>query len=421
MLRFKWICLLALLISACAPRVNPPPASSATTISGSPVPKHTQTPAQTLTPVPTPVPNTLTPAPTTGPIRIALVPLVSGITKPTNLVSANDKSDRLFITAKPGQIQIIANDQVLPQPFLDIRPLVTESGSNERGLLGLAFSPNYTTDGFFYLDYTRQPDGALIIARYRVSKDDPNVADPNSGLTLLKIDKLQANHNGGQLAFGPDGYLYIGMGDGGGQNDPHGTIGNGQDLKTLLGKILRIDVLKTDRYTIPLSNPFGDEIWAYGLRNPWRFSFDRLTGDLYIADVGEATYEEIEFQPANDRGGENYGWRIMEGVDCHITEQVCDPTQFVSPIMEYTHDEGCAITGGYVYRGQKYPQLHGDYFFSDYCSGNIWTLSRSASGDWQMIKRLDTAFAIDSFGEDQNGELYVLDFDNGTVYRLAAQ
>jgi glucose/arabinose dehydrogenase len=336
------------------------------------------------------------------------------------LVHANDNSARLFVTSKPGRIRIIANDQLLDRPFLDIADRVLGS-SSERGLLGLAFSPNYMTDGFFYVDYTRQPDGATIIARYNVSKDDPNVADPNSEQILLKIDQPEPNHNGGQLAFGPDGYLYIAMGDGGGGGDQHGTIGNAQNLKTLLGKILRIDVRNTDQYSIPPSNPFGDEIWAYGLRNPWRFSFDRSTGDLYIADVGQNTYEEIDFQPANDSGGENYGWRIMEGLHCFSPARGCDRANLTLPVAEYAHDQGCAATGGYVYRGQKYPQLNGLYFFGDYCSGLIWTLSRSPAGEWQMLKRLDSGFTISSFGEDQAGELYVLNFGDNSVYRLAAK
>ncbi|HZY43881.1 MAG TPA: PQQ-dependent sugar dehydrogenase [Anaerolineae bacterium] len=421
MMRLKYILLIALLVSACAPTATPQPTSSATTVLGSPAPKQTQVPAQTPAETPVIVPNTPISAPVTGPIQIDLVLMVSGITNPTNLVSANDDSDRLFVTAKPGQVQIISKDQLLSQPFLDISDLVDLKGSDERGLLGLAFSPNYTTDGFFYLDYTRQPDGATVIARYSVSKDDPNLADPNSGVTILKIDQPQANHNGGQLAFGLDGYLYIGMGDGGGGGDQHGTIGNGQNLNKLLGKILRIDVRNTDRYAIPSSNPFGTEVWAYGLRNPWRFSFDRSTGDLYIADVGQNTYEEIDFQPAASHGGENYGWRIMEAVDCYDPGNACDPTQFVSPVTEYTHDQGCAVVGGYVYRGQKYPQWQGLYFFADYCSGTIWSLQRDASSQWQIIRRLDSSLNISSFGQDQAGELYVVGHGDGTIYRLAAQ
>jgi glucose/arabinose dehydrogenase len=419
MMHFKWIILSALLVSACAPTPTPKPIPSTARIATA-LPTQVSIPTAVAANTPTPVP-TIGPAPSNGSIQIDLVPLVPGITNPTNLVSPNDGSDRLFVTAKPGQIQIISKDQLLPQPFLDINDLVDLEGSDERGLLGMAFSPNYATDRFFYVDYTRQPDGATIIARYSVSKDNPNVADPNSGVTVLKIDQPQPNHNGGQLAFGPDGYLYIGMGDGGGQGDQHGTIGNGQSLNTLLGKILRIDVNNTDRYTIPSSNPFGTEIWDYGLRNPWRFSFDRLTGDLFIADVGQNTYEEIDFQPTNDHGGENYGWRIMEGKHCYNPSNGCDQTGLTLPVAEYTHDFGCSITGGYVYRGPKYPQLQGLYFFGDYCSGIIWTLQRDAKGDWQMIKRLDAGFTISSFGEDQSGELYVLGFDDGTVYRLVAQ
>ncbi len=417
-MRLKLILLVTLLVSACAPTPTSKPIPSATLVASA-LPTQALSPTAIVPNTPTPSP-TIGAVPTNGPVQIDLVPLVSGITNPTNLVEPSDGSGRLFVTAKPGQIQIISNGQLLAQPFLDISAQVDLEGSDERGLLGLTFSPNYTTDGFFYIDYTRNPDGATIIARYSVSKDDPNAVDPNSGVTLLKIDQPQANHNGGQLAFGPDGYLYIGMGDGGGQGDQHGTIGNGQSLNTLLGKILRIDVRNTDRYTIPPSNPFGTEIWAYGLRNPWRFSFDRSTGDLYIADVGQDTYEEIDFQPANDRGGENYGWRIMEGLHCYTPSKGCDQTGLTLPVAEYTHDFGCAEVGGYVYRGQKYPQLQGLYFFGDYCSGNIWTLSRSATGEWQMVKRLNAGFTISSFGEDQSGELYVLGFDDGTVYRLAA-
>jgi glucose/arabinose dehydrogenase len=419
-MNFKWILLLALLVSACAPTPIPTPKPIPAT-----APIETALPTQRATSTAV-VANTPSPAPTLGPtpsnrsISIELEPVVSGITNPTNLVSANDDSARLFVTSKPGRIQIISNDQLITQPFLDISDRVLSS-SYERGLLGLAFSPNYTTDRFFYVDYTRRPDGATIIARYSVSKDKPNTADASSEVILLKIDQPEPNHNGGQIAFGPDGYLYIGLGDGGGGGDRHGSIGNGQNLKALLGKILRIDVSNPDRYAIPASNPFGDEIWAYGLRNPWRFSFDRATGDLYIGDVGQNAYEEINFQPAASRGGENYGWRIMEGTHCYNPSTGCNQTGLTLPIAEYSHDFGCSVTGGSVYRGPKYPQLNGLYFFADFCSGTLWTLQRDARGEWQMINRLEAGFTLSSFGEDQSGELYVLGFDDDSVYRLVAR
>jgi glucose/arabinose dehydrogenase len=222
------------------------------------------------------------------------------------------------------------------------------------------------------------------------------------------------------IKFGPDGYLYVGMGDGGGAGDRHGSIGNGQDLNSLLGKMLRIDVTNQDTYAIPPDNPFGNEIWSYGWRNPWRFSFDRATGDLYIADVGQNAYEEVHFQPAGSTGGENYGWRIMEGTHCFDPRQGCDQSGLVLPIAEYSHAEGgCSITGGYVYRGQQFPAMQGVYFFGDYCSGIIWSLQRD--GDrWEMTGRLESSVTISSFGEDVNGEVYVVDH-NGAVYQLIAK
>ncbi|HEY4721790.1 MAG TPA: PQQ-dependent sugar dehydrogenase, partial [Anaerolineae bacterium] len=234
-------------------------------------------------------------------------------------------------------------------------------------------------------------------------------------------------HNGGQLQFGPDGYLYIGTGDGGGQGDQHGQFGNGQNLNVLLGKLLRIDVNGAQPYAIPPSNPFVNakdvraEIWAYGLRNPWRFSFDRVTGALYIADVGQSLYEEIDFQSASSTGGENYGWRSMEGLHCYNPSSGCDQSGLVLPVAEYSHaDGGCSITGGYVYRGTQYPALNGLYFFADYCSGKIWSLQRDAAGQWQMTERLDSGALITSFGEDQAGELYVVD-QKGAIDRLVAK
>jgi glucose/arabinose dehydrogenase len=242
---------------------------------------------------------------------------------------------------------------------------------------------------------------------------------------LLTVEGLEPNHNGGMLAFGPDGYLYIGTGDGGSGGDPHGTIGNGQALDTLLGKILRIDV-NADTYTVPPDNPFVNqagalpEIWSYGLRNPWRFSFDRATGDLYIGDVGQGQYEEIDFQPASSRGGENYGWRIMEGQHCFNPRTDCDMTGLVPPIFEYNHDTGCSVTGGIVYRGTKFPWLEGQYIFADYCTGVVRAIARNDAAEWQTRQVTTFDDTISSFGEDEQGEMYVVGHRAGTIYKLTS-
>jgi glucose/arabinose dehydrogenase len=339
------------------------------------------------------------------------------------LTHAGDGSGRLFVVEQAGQIKIITDGKSPAMLFLDITALV-DSSANERGLLSIAFHPDYKSNGFFFVNYTRQPDGATVIARYHVS-NDPNVADPDSAVVILTIPQPEVNHNGGLVKFGPDGYLYIGMGDGGGGGDRHGTIGNGQDLTTLLGKILRIDV-NGSPYAIPASNPFRGkadarpEIWAYGLRNPWRWSFDRRTGDLYIADVGQNVYEEIDFQPASSSGGENYGWRLMEGKHCFNPSSGCEQAGLTMPVAEYSHSDGCSVTGGYVYRGVQYPWLDGLYFFADYCSGKLWTLSRDPSGAWEKVERAQVDSQPSSFGEDQAGELYLVGHGDGTIYRLVS-
>lgn len=350
---------------------------------------------------------------------IELEPFVSGIEQPTTITNAGDGSGRLFVTSKTGQIHVIEGGKVLDTPFLDISEQITTN--NERGLLGLAFHPNYEENGRFFINYTNL-DGDTVIAEYSVS-DDPNVADASSEQILLTIEQPQSNHNGGQLAFGPDGYLYIGTGDGGGGGDDHGEIGNGQSLDTLLGKILRIDVDSGDPYAIPADNPFANsdealpEIWAYGLRNPWRFSFDRETGDLWIADVGQNAWEEVNFQPADSPGGENYGWRLMEGTHCFNPPENCNDGTLVLPVLEYSHDVGSSITGGYVYRGSAYPELVGTYFFGDYVSGRLWGATQNSEGEWSMEQLLDTKLNIVAFGEDEAGELYVADFA-GDIYRV---
>ena len=295
-------------------------------------------------------------------LALELEQIVDGLTRPVSIADARTRSGRLFVAQQTGEIRIVDGAALLPNPFLDLSDLVSCCG--EQGLLGLAFHPDYATNGFFYVHYT-DLNGGSVIARYSVSSSDPNAADASSSLTLLTWPQPFGNHNGGQLAFGPDGFLYIGVGDGGDAGDPDNR---GQDLTTLLGKVLRIDVDSTDpglNYAVPPSNPFFGspptlpEIWAYGLRNPWRFSFDRGTGDLFIGDVGQNAVEEIDFQPAASPGGENYGWRLMEGSSCFNPPTNCNDGSLILPILEYSHFLGCSVTGGYVYRGSLYPQLRG--------------------------------------------------------------
>jgi glucose/arabinose dehydrogenase len=421
-----------LIVTACAAPGTPPARTQVTTptavVAATSTSGVTARPAATTPPAPTSPPTQIPEAPsqprpsmdTSQPrnFEIDLIPIVEGgLVRPDYLTHAGD--DRLFVIEQPGRIRIIKDGQLLDQAFLDITDKVSTNG-NERGLLSVAFHPDYKTNGQFFVNYTRRPDGATVIERYTVSSNDPNRADDQSGKVILTIAQAEQNHNGGLIKFGPDGYLYIGMGDGGGAGDRHGAIGNGQDLNTLLGKMLRVDVTNQDTYAIPPDNPFGNEIWSYGWRNPWRFSFDRATNDLYSADVGQNAYEEVNFQPADSTGGENYGWRIMEGLHCFDPRQGCDRSGLVLPVAEYSHPEGgCSITGGYVYRGLDYPVLKGAYFFGDYCTGYIWSLQRDGD-QWLMTKRLESGVSISSFGEDVNGELYVVDH-GGAVYQLIAK
>jgi glucose/arabinose dehydrogenase len=287
-------------------------------------------------------------------------------------------------------------------------------------LLGLVFHLKYAENGFFYVDYTERANNTLytVIARYSASASDPNLADPSSEVRLLHIEQPYQNHNGGQLQFGPDGYLYIGMGDGGSEGDPHG---NGQSLQTLLGKLLRIDVDHSQPYTIPADNPYVNggglwEIWAYGLRNPWRFSFDRLTGDLYIGDVGQDAWEEIDYLPAGSPGGENFGWSFYEGMHAYRGSPPAG-TEFVMPVAEYNHELGEAVIGGYVYRGQNLPAWWGVYLYGDYGSGRVWGLLHLADGSWQNAQMFKTGTSISSFGVDEDGEIYLVD-DRGSILML---
>ena len=338
-----------------------------------------------------------------------------GFDQPVDIAHAGD--GRLFVVERAGIIKVVQSDgAVLPTAFLDISGQVDKS-HGEEGLLGLVFHPDYPEIPYFYVNYTNPQDGTRI-SRFTVSSD-PNVADAGSQEILLTVAQPQENHNGGDLNFGPnDGYLYATLGDGGGAGDNHGAVGNGQNRMTLLGKILRLDVDSTFPYTIPPDNPFVDdpqaldEIWALGLRNPWRFSFDRATGDMYIGDVGQSSREEINYQAADSNGSENYGWRCYEGNEPFNTSGCDDASAYVFPIFDYPRSEGQAVTGGFVYRGSRYPALVGHYLFADYSSGNFWTASRDG-GDWNVVPH-GTLTGIDhpsTFGEGCDGELYVADYN----------
>lgn len=357
--------------------------------------------------------------PTGAATQVVLQPVATGLKSPLAVVSAGDGSGRLFVAEKEGTIRIVRNGRVEPTPFLDITPLV-RSRESERGLLGLAFHPRYSENGSFFVNYTDQ-DGHTVIARYQVS-ENPDIADPASASIVLFQTQPYANHNGGNLVFGPDGYLWIGLGDGGSGGDPQGNAQNGQ---TYLGKMLRLDVDNGSPYVSPPSNPFvGDptwypEIWAIGLRNPWRYSFDRLTGDLWVADVGQNRWEEINVLPAGTGAGGNFGWKMMEGAHC-FTSDGCDPTGLIMPIAEYDHEKGCSITGGYVYRGAAYPNLFGLYLSADYCSGRIWTVAPNGDGAWTHTEVLKSNAAVSSFGEDEAGEVYLTDLRSGILYQVTA-
>lgn len=362
------------------------------------------------------------PPPAAPPFNLSFTPVASGLSAPTAISHAGDGSDRLFLAQQSGQVRILAGGSLLPTPFIDIADRLTSGG--EQGLLGLAFPPGYAQKGYFYLHYSRSGDGATVLSRFRVTAD-PNLALAASEEVLLVVPQPFANHNGGQLAFGPDGLLYLGLGDGGSGGDPQG---NGQNPASLLGKLLRLEVVSgVVPYGIPPDNPFAanpagrPEIWALGLRNPWRFSFDRASGDLFVADVGQNTWEEINHQAAAAPGGANYGWNILEGAACFSPAVGClPPPAAVAPVAVYDHSLGCSVTGGYVYRGPGNPGLQGLYFYGDFCSGRIWGLGQGTAG-WENRLLADTDLLIASFGEDEAGRLYLADYGSGTVLRIDQQ
>jgi len=355
-------------------------------------------------------------------VKIKLVPVVSGLTSPVGMATPNDGSGRIFVFEQSGKVRIVKNGVLSEIPFLDVSSRLDglNIAYSEKGLLGMAFHPDYKNNGRFFIYYSAPDklpkfDHKSVIAEYKVSATDPNKADMAERV-IMEILQPESNHNGGTMAFGPDGYLYIGTGDGGGANDEHGTVGNGQDLGTLLGKILRIDVDHEKPYAIPADNPFVNqdghkpEIFAYGLRNPWKFSFDKVTGWLFCGDVGQNKYEEIDIIV---KGG-NYGWRILEGYNCFNPAVGCDQTGTKLPITEYDHDTGISVIGGHMYRGKNYPSLHGNYFFGDW-NGKLFCIRRTSENVWKRIEvnvndtgKNDIDGKINSMGEDDNGDVYVI-------------
>jgi glucose/arabinose dehydrogenase len=360
--------------------------------------------------------------------QFQLVQVATGFPRALHVTNAGDGTDRLFVVQQNGVIRALDADRTpFAQPFLDVSALISAdalgNGYTERGLLGLAFHPNYAENGTFFINYTEANSHDSIVARYQVS-EDPNIADPASAVEVMRVAQPFGNHNGGHIDFGPDGYLYISLGDGGSQGDP---MNNGQQTSTLLATILRIDVDGGTSYAIPADNPFADgvdgapEVWAYGLRNPWRFSFDPLTGDMYIGDVGQNRWEEINFQPAGI-GGLNYGWNAFEASYPYSGAAV--PANAISPVAEYQHAGGhCSVTAGQLYRGESVPTLQRAFVYGDFCSGQLWAVYRDDSGAWMDVQLNDTSFVISSFGVDEAGELYLVDYGQGgagTIYQFVA-
>ena len=406
---------------------EPTPAQmpSPAVVASEPTPASAPSPPAVRTPSPGPPADTPSPVEARALAAVELEPAFPGIEfdRMVFLTYAERESGRLFVVLQPGRIVVFENDPAVEsaQTFLDIRERVNDAG-NEEGLLGLAFDPAFAENGYFYVYYTASRPRRSVVSRFSVSAGDANRADAGSELVFLEVEQPYRNHNGGHVAFGPDGMLYVGLGDGGSSGDPRG---NGQDTSTLLGSILRIDVSALDQlggYAAPPDNPFagGDgaargEIWAYGLRNPWRFSFDRETGDLWAADVGQNLYEEVNVV----RRGLNYGWNVMEGSHCFRREG-CDSRGLEMPVAEYGREGGCSVTGGYVYRGRRMPSLYGAYLYGDFCSGKIWALRHDGAAVTEQMLIADTGLSISSFGEDPSGEVYVLTFE-GAVYRFAAR
>jgi glucose/arabinose dehydrogenase len=410
---------LVLLLASCSgkkPAARPTPSSpsptaSATTASPSPSPSASGKP--------NPVPSKSSPKPAApkpaafdlSRVRIRLTGFKSGLSQPVYITPAGDGSGLLYIVQQGGTILAVDSAGRTKATFLNIAGRISSGG--ERGLLGLTFHPSFESNRRFFVHYTAT-NGDIVIAEYHATSTTR--ADAGSERIILRIPhSTYSNHNGGMLTFGPDGYLYDGTGDGGGGGDPND---NAQNKGRLLGKILRIDVNHGSPYAVPSSNPFGNPVWEYGLRNPWRFSFDRSTHALFIGDVGQGSYEEIDVTRS---GGRNFGWNLMEGKHCY-GGSTCNRSGKTLPITEYTHGGGnCSVTGGYVYRGRTYSTLNGAYFYADYCSGKIWAMDAAAAlnGSERVRLLLDTNLSISSFGESDSGELFVVSL-SGTIYRLRA-
>lgn len=353
-----------------------------------------------------------TPAP-----AISFEMVFDSLDKPVGYIDANDGSGRFFIVEQSGRVLVSNGGELLDAPFLDIGSMI--STGSEQGLLSIALDPGFADNGRVFVSYT-DTEGDSQIVRYAVSEENANRLDPGSATAILSLDQPYRNHNGGNILFGPDGLLYIGFGDGGGQGDPDGRA---QDPSVLYAKILRIDV-SGDRepYGIPDDNPYVDdpsfapETFAWGFRNPWRFSFDRETGDLWIGDVGQNAIEEIDLIPAGT-SGQNFGWPVREGNECYDA-QTCDENGLTAPVVQYTHEHGCSVTGGFVYRGSAIPELAGTYLFADYCSGYLWGLIPTSDGTYTVTDMLETGYSPSSFAQDAAGELYLLDLGGG-IYRIA--
>jgi glucose/arabinose dehydrogenase len=407
--------VVAVLLAACASPSASQPNLGSEAASASPAASTFVPGAPLPTPLVTPI--------ISGPGRLKLAVVASGLNSPIGMVNAGDGSGRLFVNERGGLIRVVETSGTLrAAPFVDLSGRIDAGG--EQGLLGVAFHPDFAANRRLFVHYSRRGDGATVVSELAASADRSS-ADPASERILLVVAQPYGNHNGGQIAFGPDGYLYIGLGDGGSGGDPQG---NGQNRQVLLGKMLRIDVdaahAAGKQYGIPPSNPYASggvspgaglpEIWAYGLRNPWRFSFDRMNGDLYIGDVGQGSWEEIDRQPASSQGGENYGWNAHEGNHCYSS--ACGGVTANGPIAEYGHNRGCAVTGGYVYRGTAQPPLAGIYLFGDYCAGTIFSVpAGGATQDPKLVT--ETGRQISSFGEGEDGEIYVVDLGGG-LYRV---
>lgn len=388
------------------PPASPPPAATE--------PPPADTAAPSATPLPTVVPTAVSVQALPDPAGYQWTLVAGTLQRPIGLANAGD--GRLFVLEQRGLIRVLQEDSLLDPPMLDIRDRVNSSG-NEQGLLGLAFHPDFASNGYFYVNYTRA-GGDTVVSRFLLPPGATQ-ADPGTEQVLLTIDQPFSNHNGGALVFGPDGTLYISTGDGGSAGDP---FGNAQSLDTLLGKLLRIDVNAADPYGIPPDNPFAagggkPEIWAYGLRNPWRFSFDPLTDDLYIADVGQGSWEEIDFVPAGSPGGLNFGWNLREGLHPFAGAAI---SGLIDPVTNYPHSGGaCSVTGGEVVRDPLLPAWSGVYVYGDYCSGQVWGLVRDQASEWQAQVLFGTGLNISSFGSDSQGRVYLADRGGG-IYRLEA-